>query len=104
MNNKNNKLLSRSLGSVYWIEAPAIYLLFMMCSYGLMIALKPKGINETTLHFIHIVLMGIGTVTASTYIWLASTNTSKKIFTYLARISVVAYLALYAAVVIKLLT
>ena len=103
-NKNNNKLLSRPLGSVYWIEAPAIYLLFIMCSYGLMIALKPQGINESTLHFMHIVIMGLGTVFASTYIWLTSSNTSKKLFTLLARISVVAYLALYATVVIKLVT
>ena len=91
-----NKFSNRSLGTVFWIEAPAIYILFMMASYGIMIILEGY-VADSTIKIIHFILMGLGTIIASNYILIVSKNTSKPIFTLLARILAVSYILLFIA-------
>ena len=91
----------RPPGSVWWLEAPAIYLLSLMSSYAVRLILEANGAGRMTLVTCHITLTGAGVLLASGYIWPTSANTSSRLFTHLARLSVLLYAALYIATVIS---
>lgn len=91
------KLSSRSLGLVFWVEAPAIYALFMLASYGIFLVLKSYGIESGVRNGVHLGFMGAGTLVASAYIWLVAKNTSTLVFTVLARCCALGYVGLFIA-------
>lgn len=88
----------RTLGTVFWLEAPAIYILFLLVGYGALLVADSYGITPELRLRIHFGFMGLGTVAASVYIWMASENTSRRIFTVAARLFAVAYVVLFLLV------
>jgi len=92
----NNSWFSkRTLGLAFWMEAPAILVLFYMFSFGMLLLLKEQGIDELIIKNIQISIIGLGVLVASTYIWLVSKNTSRRIYTILSRIYVLLNLTLF---------
>jgi len=93
-------LEKRTLGTVYWVEAPALYVLFLLAAYGLWAVLKSQGADETALRNAFLSVMGVGTFVVSGYVWLASNNTTTRMFAVLAKLSALIFVGLYLSTVI----
>ncbi|MEW8441874.1 MAG: hypothetical protein AB2689_27320 [Candidatus Thiodiazotropha taylori] len=88
-------LENRTLGTVFWLEAPALYILFVLLGYGLWFILKSGDFDQEITQNVFIAILGLGVVAASVYTWLVSKNTSRQLFTVLARLSVLFYIGLF---------
>lgn len=58
-------LKKKMLGTVYWLEAPALYVLFRLVGYALWAILKSKGVDESVLRNTHVSIMGVGAAIAT---------------------------------------
>ncbi len=96
-----NGFKSRTLGTVYWIEAPGIFMFFVILGYGAWFLLKDNGVSLSMMRSVYYIFLGLGVVLSCSYIWGTSKNTSKYIYTLLAKASVITYLCLYLAIIVK---
>ncbi len=97
---KQNSLFARPLGSVFWLEAPAIIVVVVMVSYGLKLSLETLGVADSILNNLHLFFIGLAVTLSNGYIWLTSQNTSKVIYTYLSRSIVLLNIGVYISMVI----
>ena len=97
----NNSWLSkRTLGLAVWLEAPAIVLFFYLINYGAALLFNEQGVDETIIKNIQISIIGFGILLASSYIWLVSNNTSRQIYTILARLYVLINISMFITALI----
>ena len=97
---KQNSLFARPLASVFWLEAPSISIVVIIVSYGLKLSLETLGVAESILNNLHLFFIGLAVTLGNGYIWLTSKNTSKVIYTFLSRTTVLINFCVYILMVI----
>ena len=91
------KRLSTSLGFVFWFEAPAIVLVFVILANIVWVALESLSFSKTGVKAGFFVVIFAGLILVCSYVWLVSGNTRKRAFSWLAKLWVIALVGVHVA-------
>ncbi|MET0067004.1 MAG: hypothetical protein ABW076_11735 [Candidatus Thiodiazotropha sp.] len=95
------KLSKRPLATVYWLEAPGIIVMTVLIGFVIGLILRNKGMAGEDVGQIKVLLVFVGNLVAGGYIWLVSSNTSRLLYTWLARGSVLMVVGVWFALSLR---
>ncbi|MCG7984953.1 MAG: hypothetical protein JAY90_19645 [Candidatus Thiodiazotropha lotti] len=94
-------IAKRPLGTVYWLEVPVIIMMSVLLAFVVGLVLQNNGMPGEKIGQLKMIMVFVGNLVAGGYIWLVSKNTSREIYTWLARGSVLMVVGLWIALLLK---